>query len=83
MFPSLLSPSPSGQQLIANQVGGKYGSAMIVAQNLVFISGVVGKDDSGAWVEGGIKECTKAAIANAQKRLQHIGLDLKDGMSRL
>lgn len=51
---------------------------MILTETLVFVSGVVGKDDSGAWVQGGVKEHTKAAIANARKRLQHVGLDLKD-----
>ncbi|ORY27904.1 Endoribonuclease L-PSP/chorismate mutase-like protein [Naematelia encephala] len=59
----------------------KNGSTMVIAGGLVFVSGVVAKSDAGEWVEGDIKVHTRIAIGNAQKRLQHIGLDLGDVVS--
>lgn len=43
------------------------------------MSGVVGLDEKGDWVEGTIKDRTTAALKIVSTRLSHIGLDLSDG----
>lgn len=54
-------------------------SNMIVAGNTVYLSGVVGVDEEGKFVEGSIGDRTRAALGVARRRLANINLDLGDG----
>ncbi|KAK1924101.1 Endoribonuclease L-PSP/chorismate mutase-like protein [Papiliotrema laurentii] len=56
-------------------------SNMIVSGSSVYLSGVVGVDANGQFVEGTIQDRTRAALGVAKRRLALLGLDLGDVVS--
>lgn len=52
---------------------------LIVSGDKAYLAGVLGTDESGKLVSGGVKAETVQALKNAEDRLRHAGLDLSDG----